>query len=92
MEENKNKQEEPKKLTYEQLYNVAHQLSNQNVALRQKLSEANLINMFKRLDYLFKVLEMYKMFDDKFVYNCTKEIVEFMTPSDEEKDNTTTQE
>ena len=92
MEENKNKQEEPKKLTYEQLYNVAHQLSNQNVDLRQKLSEANLINMFKRLDYLFKVLEMYKRFDDKFVYNCTKEIVEFMTPSDEEKDNTTTQE
>ena len=92
MEENKNKQEEPKKLTYEQLYNVAHQLSNQNVDLRQKLSEANLINMFKRLDYLFKVLEMYKMFDDKFVNNCTKEIVEFMTPSDEEKDNTTTQE
>ena len=92
MEENKNTQEEPKKLTYEQLYNVAHQLSNQNVDLRQKLSEANLINMFKRLDYLFKVLEMYKMFDDKVVYNCTKEIVEFMTPSDEEKDDTTTQE
>ena len=80
------------KMSYEELEKVASQLSQQAQQLYARLQQAEMSNMFKRLDYLFKVLEMYKMFDDKFVYNCTKEIVEFMTPSDEEKDNTTTQE
>ena len=47
----------PEKMSYEQLENVAHQLSEQSRQLYAKLQEANMANMFKRLDYLFKVVE-----------------------------------
>jgi hypothetical protein len=49
--------EEKKKLPYEELENVCHQLSDQAQTLYRKLQEANLSNMFKRLDYLFAVIE-----------------------------------
>lgn len=53
----------PKKLSYEELENVCHQLSAQaqqlnaqNQKLREALNEANLTNLYKRLDYLFEVI------------------------------------
>lgn len=53
----------PKKLSYEELENVCHQLSAQaqqvnvqNQQLRAALNEANLANLYKRLDYLFEVI------------------------------------
>ena len=49
--------ERPEKMSYEQLENVAHQLSEQAKQLYMKLQAANMSNMFKRLDYLFKVVE-----------------------------------
>lgn len=55
--------EVPKKLSYEELENVCHQLSAQsqqlnaqNQQLRIALNEANLTNLYKRLDYLFEVI------------------------------------
>lgn len=45
------------KMSYEQLENIAHQLSEQAKQLYAKLQEANMTNIFKRLDYLFKVIE-----------------------------------
>ena len=47
----------PKKMSYEQLENIAHQLSEQAKQLYTRLQEANMTNMFKRLDYLFKIVE-----------------------------------
>lgn len=75
-EQKKNEQasEQPKKLSYEQLQNVAGQLQQQNMQLRKMLQEANYTNMFKRLDYLFKVMEFPHMFSDKFVQKCSTEI------------------
>lgn len=78
MEENKTTQEAvktaEKKFTYEQLEAIANQLSEQNQQLFAKLKEASMANLFKRLDYLFKVLEFKENFAQEFVETCAKEI------------------
>lgn len=85
MEENKEK----KKLSYEELENVCHQLSDQARTLYQKLQDTTMTNMFKRLDYLFAVLENKDAFPDDFVKKCVDEVVNSMTipetPETEEK-------
>lgn len=72
------------KMSYEQLENVAHQLSEQVRQLYAKLQESNLENMFKRLDYLFKVIENAHAFNEEFVSKCTSEIESLMTLPDNE--------
>lgn len=67
------------KLTYEQLENVAHQLSEQVRQLYAKLQEANVSNAFKRLECLFKVVVNKSNFTESFVSRCTAEIEELMT-------------
>lgn len=80
-------EESKKKLTYEELENVAHQLSEQSKQLYTRLQQAELTNVYKRLDYLFKVIEFSPDFDDTFVNKCVKEIEEIMTvPETEDKD------
>lgn len=85
MEETKETQasKQPKQLSYEDLRNIAGQLQQQNVQLRMALDENNYSNMFKRLDYLFKVLEFAHMFDDKFVSKCASEIESLITVPEE---------
>lgn len=97
MEEQKKKvvemkpQERPEKMSYEQLENVAHQLSEQNRQLFAKMQELNMANMFKRLDYLFKVVENGHMFEQDFLEKCIAEIESIMTvPEQEEKPETVT--
>lgn len=89
MEENKETTqapEQPKQLSYEQLRNVAGQLQQQNMQLRKALQDANFSNMFRRLDYLFKVMEYPHMFSDEFVQRCALEIESSITiPESEEK-------
>ena len=81
------KDERPEKLSYEQLENVAHQLSEQAKQLYMKLQAANMSNMFKRLDYLFKVVENGHMFKQDFLEKCITEIEEIMTvPEETEED------
>lgn len=84
MEENKVKNERPEKMSYEQLENVAHQLSEQNRQLYMKLQSANMTNLFKRLDYLFKVIENSDKFNKEFVNKCLTEIESSMTLPEEE--------
>ena len=79
----------PEKMSYEQLENVAHQLSEQNRQLFAKLQELNMVNMFKRLDYLFKVVENGHMFNPDFLEKCIAEIESIITvPEQEEKSET----
>ena len=66
MEEKEVKAPNSEKLSYEQLENVAHQLSEQNRQLYAKLQEMQVSNMFKRLDYLFKVVENTGVFSIDF--------------------------
>lgn len=78
----------PEKMSYEQLENVAHQLSEQLRQLYAKLQEANMANMFKRLDYLFKVVENAHAFSEEFVTKCVAEIEDLMTvPESEETED-----
>lgn len=78
----------PEKLSYEQLENIAHQLSEQAKQLYAKLQEANMTNMFKRLDYLFKVVENAHAFSEEFVAKCVAEIEDLMTvPESEETED-----
>lgn len=79
--------EENKKLSYEELENVAHQLSEQSRQLYAKLQQVELEKVYKRLDYLFKVMEFPTLFNDSFVEACAKEIEEIMTISEEETKN-----
>lgn len=67
------------KLTYEELNNVCHQLSEQCRRMGEQLQQANLTNAFRRLDYLFAVLDKSEFFDDSFVKNCAAEIVNMIT-------------
>lgn len=79
--------ERPEKMSYEQLENVAHQLSEQSKQLYMKLQAANMNNMFKRLDYLFKVVENGHMFKQDFLERCVSEIKDIMTVPEESEDN-----
>lgn len=76
----------PEKMSYDQLESVAHQLSEQNRQLFAKLQELNMANMFKRLDYLFKVIENGYMFKQDFLEKCIAEIESLITiPKQEEE-------
>lgn len=82
-------EQRPEKMSYEQLENVAHQLSEQNRQLFAKLQELNMANVFKRLDYLFKVVENGHMFKQDFLEKCIAEVESLMTvPEQEEKPET----
>ena len=78
----------PEKMSYDQLESVAHQLSEQNRQMFAKIQELNMANVFKRLDYLFKVIENGHMFKQDFLEKCIAEIEEIMTvPEETEEDN-----
>lgn len=76
----------PEKMSYEQLENIAHQLSEQAKQLYARLQEANMTNMFKRLDYLFKVVENAHAFSEEFVAKCVTEIEDLMTVPETEEE------
>ena len=73
----------PEKMSYEQLEQIAHQLSEQARKLYSQLQQSNMTNMFKRLDYLFKVVENGHMFKQDFLEKCIAEIEELMTVPEE---------
>lgn len=89
MEENKEK----KKLSYEDLENLCHQLSDQGQKLYRQLQEANMTNVFKRLDYLFAVVDNRDAFPEDFTKKCIDEIINTMTlPEPEETEEVKTEE
>lgn len=92
MEESKNFKlkgaNQPEKMSYEQLENIAHQLSEQNRQMYAKMQEMDMVNMFKRLDYLFKVVENGTMFDPDFLNKCIDEIENVMLPKEESTEDT----
>ena len=77
---------EPKKLTYEELENVAKELYARCADMANELQTLRMDNGFKRLKYLFKVLKYYSLLDSEFVKKCANEIQEMMTiPEDTTK-------
>lgn len=81
----------PKKLSYEELENVCHQLSaqaqqlnTQNEKLKEYINDLNLENLYKRLDYLFKVVNEDNIYlSPGFKKQCATEIEGLMTPPEE---------
>ncbi len=83
-----NNKKDKSPLTYEQLNNVCQQLFQQNQQLREKVAELNNMTMFKRLDYLFKVVELSSTFKDAdFVNSCMDEIKEAIIIKEEETED-----
>ena len=78
------RQEQPSKMSYEQLENVAHQLSEQVKQLYMSLQKSNLENTFQRLNYLFKVVENGHAFKPDFLNKCTEEIENIMAIPEED--------
>lgn len=76
----------PEKMSYDQLESVAHQLSEQNRQMFAKIQELNMANVFKRLDYLFKVVENGHMFKQDFFEKCIAEIESIMTVPEQEEE------
>lgn len=77
MEENSKEQ---KKLSYEELENVAIQLQRSCVELERKLREFSIASF--RLEYLFKVIENKDNFSSDFIGDCVKEVEETLTIKD----------
>lgn len=80
MEENNNK-----KLSYEQLEQVAQQLSSQLQQAQKQINQMG--NVLTRLPYLFEIVKIGdKSFNAEFVTSCAAEIEEIMKyPEEEEK-------
>ena len=83
--EEENKKEVEKKLTYEQLEQIAlnqqRQLQNAYRQIENLIKDAT----YKRLDYLFKILERKDCFIPEFVTTCIMEIEQIMTIPEESK-------
>lgn len=92
MEETKMVEKKNEKMSYEELENVAAQLSQQSQQLYARLQQAEMSNMFKRLDLLFKVVENAHAFNEAFVAKCVKEIEDIMTIPDESQEDINTEE
>lgn len=76
------------KPSYEQLEKEINGLKSMNNQLIMQLQQINMQNLFKRLDYLFNVLEFKGSFSVEFVDKCSKEIENYLTlPEAEEPDS-----
>lgn len=87
------KPKEQQRLTYEELNQacaeLSQQLQNQNAyiqKMRQQLQQLDMLLQTKRIDYLFKVVELQDNFKSDFVVACCDEIQESLTiPQEDEK-------
>jgi hypothetical protein len=79
-------EKETKKLSYEQLEQIAGNLSAQLQQAQARLQQETMFNAFKRLDYLFKVIESpIDTFTTDFRIKCAEEIEDSLTIPDEVK-------
>jgi len=72
------------KLTYDELNESYNQLYQRALKLQREAQELGMLVASKRLDYLFKVIEHYEMFDKVFLDKCIDEIQESLTIKDTE--------
>jgi hypothetical protein len=74
-----------KKLSYEELENVANQLNQQSQSLFKRLQEMTLNNFFTRLSFLFDILKNSDKFPKDFIDEVVEEIISSirLEPDDE---------
>lgn len=74
------KEGKTQKYTYDELNNICGQLYQQNQNLLKQLRQMDQVAMFKRIDYLLKVVELSDKFKDaEFISNCVMELKEALT-------------
>lgn len=85
--EEKKTEKSIKKIPYDELKQRFDQLLQQNDYLVKQLYKANMTNMFKRLDYLFMVLQNSSIINDPdFIGDCVAEIKSAMTVGEDDKE------
>lgn len=74
-----------KKLSYEELENVANQLSQQSQSLFKRVQEMTLNNFFTRLSFLFDIVRNSEKFPKDFIDEVVGEIISSirLEPDDE---------
>lgn len=82
MEENKPTYEELQALVEKQAKEI-EAYKGLNNQLYQQVMRNNMTNLYKRLDYLFKVVDSNcTYFDIDFIEKCVEEITQIMTPEE----------
>jgi hypothetical protein len=88
MEETKDSQE----VDVQKLQNDVAALKSMNSQLISELQRMNMTNVFKRLEYLFKVIEFGKSFNQEFTKKCAAEIEYHMTiPAEDDTEEEATE-
>lgn len=80
---------EEKKYTESELNAACGQLYQK---LMKEIQMRDMTNMFKRMDYMFKVIENRACFSEGFVSDCVQEIETALTPVEPEADSEYTPE
>lgn len=90
--EEKKVQTQPKKLSYEELENVAKQLSEQlntvvaaNKQLEMRLRQVNMDNIFTQLQFRMEIAKNKELFSDEFNVSNIKMIESILTPQEQEE-------
>lgn len=85
VEQEANTQNPKQELSTEQYRAICAQLSEQNRALYKQVQELSNEALFKRAEYLLKIIELgNEKFPALFVENCVSEMVSLLTPPVEE--------
>ena len=82
------KQERPE-VTMEQLIEANTQLYNQNKQLQNKVQELAQLAFLKKMEFLFKIVENYTMFEPEYLEKATKEITDSLFATTDKSDETT---
>ena len=78
-------QQQPAKVSYEQLANIANQLYVQNQEMGKKLNEIDMENFIKRLDWLWQIINSTTPYiTEQFKQECGKEFMDMMVKPEEE--------
>lgn len=75
--------EEEKKMSYEELKTIAGQLQQQNTFFKDQLMKSRNEDLYKRIDYLFKVVENKSVFGSDFLKSVVNEITDILTIPEE---------
>ena len=78
----KSVEEELDSMTKNKLREVAGQLYYQNQQLMNRINNMDMTNIFRRLDYLFKVVENADKFPNDFIEMVTNEICSGIYPEE----------
>ncbi len=73
------------KLSYDELNQVSQQLFQENKMLRTKVQELSVEAFYKRIEYMFKVVELASVFSKEFVERTIQEIEIVMKAEEEQK-------